>query len=207
MDSDRRNRIYDKTEYRALLSCDSRRTRSFELVGINDTNRFDDKLNQNVYKSQRSAHIPIIVPAPEVVLEIPSDSDSSRRPSHCSLTPSEYSPFVSASPSMTKFKQSSLTLDIPQQSRVTRRASHCGELLSPNQQFLGSLLNVPNHKERKSSLPSTIETEELYRLRNFSIQGKRVLNRGDSIRSRRGSKTSMSSRGSRYVNVKMRILI
>ena len=139
----------------------------------------------------------LILPAPEVVLEIPSDTESSRRPSHCSVTKSDCSPSVSTS--LLRFKQSSLQLDIPRPCRITRRASHGGEQLSPSQASLGCLLDVPRPRERICSLPdSSIQPDELYMLRSFSVEGRKVVNRGDSIRSRRGSRTSMSSRGSRY---------
>ena len=200
---------YERNDRRSQISCRSRRARSFEInrresidkekTSLNNfRTQFDQHVNHNQsHHMMAPMQIPTIVPAPEVVLEIPSDSDSSRRPSHCSIFQSDCSPDISTSPSLWKFKQSSLKLDIPQHSRLTRRASHGGESSSPNDQFLGSLLDVPRPRERIYSLPSTVEAEELYMLRSFSIQGKRVVNRGDSIRSRRGSRTSISSRGSR----------
>ena len=144
--------------------------------------------------------IPTIVPAPEVVLENPSDSDSSRRVSQLSQL-TDYSPTISSSNSISKFKQSMLTVDIVQDNQVTRRASHAGELLSPNNHLHGSHLDVPQFRERNCSLPCTILTEELYIMRSFSVSGRKVVNQGDSVCSRRGSRTSVSSRGSRYLMI------
>ena len=154
-----------------------------------------DQYIRDSYKMLTPMQIPTIFPAPEVVLENPSDSDSSRRVSHCSQ--SECSPTISATSSMSKLKQSMFKLNIPQQSSIIRRASHGGELLSPNNEIPGIHLDVPQVRERNCSLPSTLLTEEIYRMRNFSINGRKVVNHGDSVCSRRGSKTSVSSRGSR----------
>ena len=205
--TDYENLQFERNDRPTQLSSRARRARSFEMnrresIDEENTslNNFRSQFDQHVYQVHHimaPMQIPTIVPAPEVILEIPSDSDSSRRPSHCSITQSDCSPSISSSPSLLNFKQSSLQLDIPQHTRLTRRASHGGEQLSPYQPFLGSLLDVPKPRERIHSLPNTIEAEELYMLRSFSIQGKKVVNRGDSIRSRRGSRTSMSSRGSR----------
>ena len=140
--------------------------------------------------------IRINIPTPEVVLEIPSDSDSSRRPSHCSAALSEGSP----SPSLSRLRQASLSLDIPCHGRAARRASFGGGSLQHRQATLTSHLDVPQARERVLSLPSPIVPEELYMLRSFSIEGKKVVNRGDSVRVRRCSGTSWSSRGSRCVS-------
>lgn len=116
---------------------------------------------------------------PEVVLEIPSDSDSSRRPSQA---PSDYSQFsVSITPSPTPSNQSF--------SRSRRRASHSGELATEV-----SLLGVPSSRQRGDSLPGNIDDDQLYTLRNFHLKGSKVINRGDSVKSR--SRTSLNSRRS-----------
>ena len=139
--------------------------------------------------------IPTIIPAPELVLENASDSDSSRRVSQLSQL-TDYSPSISSSSSASKLK-SNPWLSIPCESSIPRRASHAGEYLSPEAHISGSHLDVPVIRERNSSLPSTVLTEELYIMRNFTTNGRKVLNQGDSVRSRRGSRTSISSRGSR----------
>jgi len=138
--------------------------------------------------------IPTIIPAPELVLENASDSDSSRRVSQLSQL-TDYSPSISSSSSASKLK-SNPWLSIPCESSIPRRASHAGEYLSPEAHISGSHLDVPVIRERNSSLPSTVLTEELYIMRNFTTNGRKVVNQGDSIRSRRGSRTSISSRGS-----------
>lgn len=49
-------------------------------------------------------------------------------------------------------------------------------------------------------MPNTGVEEEYYRLRHFSITGKGVINRGDSLKSRRSrSNTSVASSNSRYI--------
>jgi Rad and Gem related GTP binding protein 1 len=59
-----------------------------------------------------------------------------------------------------------------------------------------------NHKlpsfNRVASMPNTGVEEEYYRLRHFSITGKGIVNRGDSLKSRRSrSNTSVASSNSR----------
>ena len=170
----------------------------------------DDPFAQYLYQSHHIAtprSSPPLIDPPELVLEVPSDSDSSRRPSHASCAPSEYSQFtMSPSPSciMSRYPSARLSqpkeeLSLPNGRR--RRASH-GELssspsdLSPYPCPMHELLGVPISRSRGSSLPGTIDPDELYRLRNFSIKGKKVINRGDSFKSR--SRTSINSRRSRY---------
>lgn len=52
---------------------------------------------------------------------------------------------------------------------------------------------------RVASMPNTGVEEEYYRLRHFSITGKGVINRGDSLKSRRSrSNNSVASSNSRY---------
>ena len=143
------------------------------------------------------------------VVEIPSDSDSSRRPSQA---PSDYSQFsVSITPSPTPSNSSF------SRSRSRRRASHSGELAAEV-----SLLGVPSSRQRGDSLPGNhviillviifyrinrfsfmnylflgnIDDDQLYTLRNFHLKGSKVINRGDSVKSR--SRTSLNSRRSRF---------
>ena len=163
----------------------------------------DDQFAQYLYQSHHIAnpYQPAIEP-PELVLEVPSDSDSSRRPSQA---PSEYSQFtMSPSPSCNiSPAHSNRSLyqadELFVAARKGRRASH-GELASmsqsPSSGFSPSLLGIPSTRLRGASLPGDIEVEELYRLRNFSIKGRKVINRGDSFKSR--SRTSLNSRRSRY---------
>ncbi|KAI5631146.1 ras family domain-containing protein [Phthorimaea operculella] len=59
------------------------------------------------------------------------------------------------------------------------------------------LLGLPSQRARVASMPNTGVEEEYYRLRHFSITGKGVINRGDSLRSRRSrSNTSVASSAS-----------
>jgi len=94
---------------------------------------------------------------------------------------------------------------------LSRRASHAGNLgqtykrdpfnhrQGENSELpLGGaqkldFLNVPRQRNRGTSLPDNISTTELYRLRNFSTSGKKVINRGDSFRSRNNSINSSRS--------------
>ena len=133
--------------------------------------------------------VPTIIPAPEVVLENPSDSDSSRRVSQVSQL-TDHSRTLSSS-SISSTKPMMLRVD----NRLSRRASHAGDLLHQHQ-LHGTHLDVPQFRERNCSLPSNLLTEELYVVRSFSVVGRKVVNQGDSLCYRRGSKTSVSSRGS-----------
>lgn len=63
-------------------------------------------------------------------------------------------------------------------------------------------LCLPQQRTRVASMPNTGVEEEYYRLRQFSISGKGIINRGDSLKSRRSrSNTSVASSNSshRYV--------
>ena len=115
---------------------------------------------------------------PEFVLNTASDSDSSRRVSTVSshFSHHHHPPCVPAlSPG-------------PVSSRRFSSAADC--------HAAAVHLDVPQLRERNYSLPSTVLTEELYKMRMFSVKGRKVVNHGDSIQSRRGSRTSISSRGS-----------
>ncbi|KAL1115292.1 hypothetical protein AAG570_007323 [Ranatra chinensis] len=58
-------------------------------------------------------------------------------------------------------------------------------------------LSLPQARTRVASMPNTGAEEQYYRLRHFSITGKGVVNRGDSLRSRRShSHNSVASTNS-----------
>lgn len=62
-----------------------------------------------------------------------------------------------------------------------------------------SLLGPPPQRARVASMPSTGVEEHYYRLRHFSITGKGVVNRGDSLKSKRSrSNNSVASSNSRW---------
>ena len=169
---------------------------------------------------------PIVITAPEVTLENASDtSDSSRsrRPSqvsHCSSIQSSFNPpeFVLCAASdsdssrrVSRCSEASLHRDLqseicyvsnvwysnnnPHHHNNSRRFSSVATMTPPNTSG-GIHLDVPQQRERNYSLPSSMLSEELFRMRMFSVQGKKVINHGDSVQSRRGSRSSMSSRGS-----------
>uniref|UniRef100_A0A087YY61 MRAS2 n=2 Tax=Anopheles darlingi TaxID=43151 RepID=A0A087YY61_ANODA len=74
------------------------------------------------------------------------------------------------------------------QSVKTPGSRACGR---PNQ------LCLPQQRSRVASMPNTGVEEEYYRLRHFSITGKGVVNRGDSLKSRRSkSNNSVASSNS-----------
>ena len=151
---------------------------------------FADQFDAFLYQSQ---HIATPSHAPEVMLEIPSE-ESSRRPSNCSGISSS-SPFVPNNQPPANF------LFPAPDKMLHRRNSHAGNLgntvqqqhvsPAPSQQ---AFLNVPRSRSRGSSLPDTINSAELYRLRNFATSGKKVINKGDSYRSRNNSINSSRSR-------------
>ena len=92
---------------------------------------------------------------------------------------------------------------------LDRRSSHTGlpqrrpqsmkvnspRIHSPGQP--SSMLVVPQARQRGSSLPGniSINQDEMYRLRNFTLAGKKVINRGDSLKTR--SNQSIASTNSR----------
>ena len=60
------------------------------------------------------------------------------------------------------------------------------------------LLQPPRRRSRGASLPGNmnlVQPDEIYRLRNFSMSGKKVVNRGDSLKTK--SQHSINSTGSR----------
>ena len=63
----------------------------------------------------------------------------------------------------------------------------------------GNLLLLPTRgRSRGASLPGNmndVQQEDIYRLRNFDTSGKKVINRGDSVRSK--SRVSLNSAASR----------
>ena len=125
---------------------------------------------------------------PKVMLEFPSE-ESSRRPSKCSATSSSANPFPEIA---------DLLVPSPSMRPLHRRETHAGNLgqsisRSPSQ-TVQPFLNVPKARTRGSSLPDKITTSELYRLRNFATSGRRVINKGDSFRSRNSSIHSSRSR-------------
>lgn len=66
-------------------------------------------------------------------------------------------------------------------------------------QSSGQMLSVPKSRPRGSSLPGNIEVvnqDDIYRLRNFSKAGKKIINRGDSVKKAR-SRSSLASTNSR----------
>ncbi|KAF4524216.1 hypothetical protein B566_EDAN006464 [Ephemera danica] len=62
-----------------------------------------------------------------------------------------------------------------------------------------NFLSLPQQRSRVASMPNTGNEEEYYRLRHFSITGKGIVNRGDSLKSRRSrSNTSVASSNSSH---------
>ncbi|XP_023703119.2 mucin-5AC isoform X2 [Cryptotermes secundus] len=62
-----------------------------------------------------------------------------------------------------------------------------------------NFLCLPQQRSRVASMPNTGVEEEYYRLRHFSITGKGVVNRGDSLKSRRSrSNNSVTSSNSSH---------
>ena len=149
------------------------------------------------FNAYHSPHAGSPLYAPQVMLEFPSE-ESSRRPSRCSGISGSCSPSPFLSNSQL---HSGLLHPAPYRRRINRRASHAGNLgqTAPNHYEspstpLQPFLNVPRSRSRGSSLPDEISSSELYRLRNFSTSGKKVINKGDSYRSRNSSMNSSRSR-------------
>ena len=126
-------------------------------------------------------------PAPQVTLELPSDTESSRRPSHVSLSQ------FSASSSYTQLNQREYLCTTS--SKRERRNSYSGYTPLPSPSNQPSMLNLPLGRSRGSSMPDSVSADDLYRMRSFSTSGKRIINRGDCILSR--SNLSINHIGSR----------
>ena len=126
-------------------------------------------------------------PAPQVTLELPSDTESSRRPSQVSI--SQFSP----SSSYTQLHQREYLCTTS--SKRERRNSYSGYTPLPSPSNQPSMLNLPIGRSRGSSMPDSVSADDLYRMRSFSTSGKRIINRGDCILSR--SNLSINHIGSR----------
>ena len=236
-----------------------------------------DQFDEFVYKSQHMASagpgpgggLMPSYPPPEVNIEVPSDSDSSRRPSKASfgthsnasscvqldqVSPRNSIHGIPRSPGapmgpntfMAGRRGSSAGVEVPAYNPVSsprresksvintqmmgqhhnllaarpnldRRSSHTGVLhtrtrnsrsgvASPKGGGGGgyspagaNMLGVPRRRSRGVSLPGSnfeLNQEDIYRLRNFSMEGRKVINRGDSLKAR--SNHSINSTGSRY---------
>merc|ERR1719433_205496 len=171
--------------------------------------------------------------APEVQIEVPSDSDSSRRPSKYTIsntssmydmqrrrscmsnyneqceqdqqpvsnvrpsTPSS-ADLLGARPTLNLDRRSSHTGVMTQRNRDQRPSSM--KVISPRSSG-HQMLAVPQARARGSSLPGniSIHQDDIYRLRNFSLAGKKIINRGDSLKTR--SNHSIASGSNSSVNI------
>ena len=124
--------------------------------------------------------------APEVTLEVPS-AESSRRPSQVSISQ------LSTSSSCAELHHRDMLSSAS--SRKDRRSSFSCNIALPSSSFKSAMLNLPLGRSRGSSMAGSVSAEDLYRMRNFSTSGKRIINKGDSILSR--SNLSINQIGSR----------
>ena len=91
-------------------------------------------------------------------------------------------------------------LHLPPERKLDRRASHSCNFTQPNtsqpdpRSTPSPLLELPLSRDRGRSLPENLSSCELYKLRNFSICGRKVINKGDSYKSRKSSCSSIGSR-------------
>ena len=130
--------------------------------------------------------------APQLTLELPSDNESSRRPSGVSL--SQFSQFsISPASSLKQLPQGNFLSTT--NSRSTRRKSFSCTIAPTPSSYQQHVLEVPQGRSRGGSMPGSVSADDIYRLRNFSTSGKRIINKGDSILSRSNiSINSISSR-------------
>ena len=138
------------------------------------------------------AHTPV-QQAPQLMLELASE-ESSRRPSRCSGVSGSCTP---SSIQQSCQSQSGFLRPSPYGRRISRRASHTDILRNSTPEHVDPstpLLTVPGARSRGSSLPDQLSSSELYRLRNFATSGRKVINKGDSFRSRNSSLKSSRSR-------------
>ena len=138
------------------------------------------------------AHTPV-QQAPQLMLELASE-ESSRRPSRCSGVSGSCTP---SSIQQSCQSQLGFLRPSPYGRRISRRASHTDILRKPTFEHTDPstpLLTVPGARSRGSSLPDQLSSSELYRLRNFATSGRKVINKGDSFRSRNSSLKSSRSR-------------
>jgi len=103
-------------------------------------------------------------PAPRVTIEHSSDTESSRRPSQAS-------PSISTSSSYSNLNKFDFS---PSPRRNARKPSSNAPCR----------LNLPLGRSPGAHLASSASADDLFRMRNFSTSGKRIINKGDSILSR-----------------------
>ena len=126
-------------------------------------------------------------PAPQVTLELPSDTESSRRPSQASISQ------LSASSSYTQLHQRDI---MSTRSPISaRRSSLSGDIQLSSSSHQPRMLNLPLGSSYGSHMAGSVSADDLYRMRNFKTSGKRIINKGDSILSR--SNLSINHIGSR----------
>ena len=147
--------------------------------------QFSDDFDAYLYKSK---HIATPVLTPHLTFSFPSE-ESAVEPLE---PPSTISPCTSE---MNVRSNTKLTITDRQ---VYRRASHSGNPYSQsgacNNTSTSSFLDIPMPRYRGSSLPNSLSGSDIYRLRNFSTLGKKVVNEGDSYKTRTNSMSSACSR-------------
>ena len=146
--------------------------------------QFADQFDAYLYQSQ---HITTPILTPQLTLDFHSE-ESSRQPSRQSNTTSAYSnqllpDILCPTPDQPPYRRASHSGNFSQQQGAPAAVTH-----------QSALLNVPISRCRGSSLPENLSSCDLYRLRNFSISGKKVINNGDSYKSRNSSISSVGSR-------------
>lgn len=152
-------------------------------TGLPPADQFDQFLYQSHHVGSPTVHC-----TPELILEIPSDTESGPNQSTGSLSLKKS---FSKSPSPTAFPRMSPSKShrpaFTNKSRSGRRASHTGEFISIGrvqaQPVENSAFLLPG-RSRQHSLGDIGSQEESYTVRSFAFEGQRVVNKGDSVASR-----------------------
>ncbi|XP_059485378.1 uncharacterized protein LOC132202463 [Neocloeon triangulifer] len=133
----------------------------------------------------RSPSSVVVTPASGSSLELPSNSPTSMK------QPLQQLPDVANQLTLQELHDFDMRYGSPHHSR----SQSVKTVKRPN------FLSLPQQRSRVASMPNTGNEEEYYRLRHFSITGKGVINRGDSLKSRRSrSNTSVASSNSSHTH-------
>ncbi|XP_065332259.1 uncharacterized protein LOC135934443 [Cloeon dipterum] len=134
----------------------------------------------------RSPSSVVVTPASGSSLELPSNS-----PTAIMKQPLQQLPDVANQLTLQELHDFDMRYGSPHHSR----SQSVKTMKRPN------FLSLPQQRSRVASMPNTGNEEEYYRLRQFSITGKGVVNRGDSLKSRRSkSNTSVASSNSSHTH-------
>ena len=148
-----------------------------------------DQFDQFLQMSRKIASPTLKLPRkalePELILEIPSDTESCSHHSSENLSQQE----TNSAQVTHKYRSPSISPRkfVPPKPRQGRRASHTGEFISAGRlpvQPVENMTYLFPRRSRLRSLGDIDSQEESYTVRSFALEGHRVVNKGDFVAAR-----------------------